>query len=80
MCMVKLKGDMTASYFLFLALLRDAFFLLSFLLLTLGKPPSISIEMLNCCVALTKTRLKLYACRLRSSKLTFKGRVRKGGI
>ncbi len=74
------NGDGTATYFFFLALLRDTLFLLSLLLLTLGKPPSISIETLDCRFALTKTRFQLYAGCFRSSKLTFECSLRKGGI
>jgi hypothetical protein len=71
MCTVKLEGDGSATYFFFLAL-----FLFSLLLLTLSKPPSVSIETLDFRVSLAQTRLKLYARCLRSSKLTFNGRLR----
>lgn len=47
MCMVKSEGDSSATYFFFLTLLRNALFLLSLLLLTLGKPPTVSIETLD---------------------------------
>ncbi len=80
MCTVKLDGDSPVTYFFFLALLRNALFLLSLLLLTLGEPPSVSIETLDFRVSLAQTRLKLYARCLRSSKPTFNGRLRKGCI
>jgi len=44
---MKLEGDSSTTYFFFLARLRNAVFLLSLLLLTLGKPPSVSIETLD---------------------------------
>lgn len=80
MCTVKLEGDSSATYFFFFALPRNPLFLLSLLLLTLGKPPSVSIETLDFRVSLAQTRLKLYAGCLRSSKPTFNGRLRKGCI
>ena len=80
MCTVKLEGDSSATYFFFLALPRNALFLLSLLLLTLGKPPSVSIETLDFRVSLAQTRLKLYARCLCSSKPTFNGCLSKGCI
>jgi hypothetical protein len=77
---MKLEGDSSAAYFFFLTLLRNALFLLSLLLLTLGKPPSVSIETLDFRVSLAQTRLELYARCLRSSKPTFNGRLRKGCV
>ena len=53
MCTVKLEGNSSVTHFFFLALLRNALFLLSFLLLTFGKPPSISIETLDFRFSLT---------------------------
>jgi hypothetical protein len=80
MCTVKLEGDSSVTHFFFLALLRNTLLLLSLLLLTLGKPPSVSIETLYFRVSLAQTRLELYARCLRSSKPTFNGRLRKGCI
>jgi hypothetical protein len=80
MCTVKLEGDSSATHFFFLALLRNTLLLLSLLLLTLGKPPSVSIETLYFRVSLAQTRLKLYARCLRSSKPTFNGRLSEGCI
>jgi hypothetical protein len=77
---MKLEGDSSAAYFFFLTLLRNALFLLSLLLLTLGKPLSVSIETLDFRVSLAQTRLELYARCLRSSKPTFNGRLRKGCV
>ena len=75
-----MEGDSFVAYFFFLALLRNTLLLLSLLLLTLGKPPSISIETLDFRVSLAQTRLKLNARCLRGSKLAFNGRLRKGCI
>jgi hypothetical protein len=75
-----MEGDSIGTYFFFLALLQDTLFLPSLFLLTLREQPSVSIETLDCRIALAKTRLKLHAGCFSSGKLTFKGRLRKGGI
>lgn len=80
MCTVKLEGHSPVTYFFFFAHLRNTLFLLSLFVLTVGKPPSVSIETFDFRVSLSKTRLKMYARCLGSSKLTFDGRLRKSCI
>jgi hypothetical protein len=74
------EDDNIPTYFFFIALFQNALLLPSLLLLMLREQSSVSIETLDCRIALAKTRLKLYAGCFGSCKLTLKGCLRKGGI
>jgi hypothetical protein len=69
-----------ATHLFFLALHRNALFLLSLFLLTLSKPQAVGFEALDFRVTLAETCFELDAGSLRGSKLALKGGLREGSI